>query len=254
MLDCQDLDFSTELAASRTEAAEAVFGKSVLRRIMVFALFLLGAKRAHISEALGMPPGTIRSLIRRLLRIGPEGFRDRRGKAGSETVVDRQQPPPALVVRVEPHTELLLIAGGQLELPAGNPAQRKVVLLSLIGAGMLSAEEVAPLLGLSTSHVRRLHRELMASDVQAVLDKRSGQLKDYRVDARLKGQIIVQCVLELAERGRASSAAVARRLNVHCNENVPERTIRHHLSRMGLTSLRPLLREGLGAIKKGSAR
>ncbi len=92
----------------------------------------------------------------------------------------------------------------------------------------------------------------MASDVEAVLDKRRGQLRDYRVGSELKGEMIVQFVLELAECGRASSAAVARRLIRHSDEDVSERTVRHHLSRMGLTGVKESLIAGLRAIKRGS--
>ncbi len=85
------------------------------------------------------------------------------------------------------------------------------------------------------------------------MDKRRGQLQDHRVGPELKGKMIVQFVLELAECGRASSGAVARRLQLHCDENVPERTIRHHLSRMGMTAVRESLTTGLRDIKRGSA-
>ncbi len=254
MLDCRNLDFSPKLSAARIEAANAVFGEPVLRRIVAFALFILGANRAWIADALGMPPGTVRSLIRRLLGTGIEGFVDLRRKAAREVTVRQEDLVPALTVRLPLENDALVICGGQLELPKDNPIQRKVVLLSLIGEGLLSAEVVAPALGLSVSHVRRLHRDLMASDVEAVLDKRRGQLRDYRVGPELKGQMIVQFVLELAECGKASGTAVARRLGLHYDEHLPERTVRHHLNRMGLTSVRELLTAGLQDVKRGSGR
>lgn len=252
MLDCRKLEFSPKLAAARIEAAGVVFGEPALRRIIAFTLFILGVNRAHIAELLGMPPGTVRSLIRRLLGVGVEGFVDHRRKATPEAAVPQAEPKPALTLRVPPDSGALVVVGGQLLLPADNPIQRKVVLLSLIGEGLLSAEDVASALGLSASHVRRLHRDLMASDVEAVLDKRHGQLRDYRVGPELKGQMIVQFVLELAECGRASSTAVARRLGLHCDEDLSERTVRHHLSRMGLTRVRESLTAGLRDIKRGS--
>lgn len=254
MLDCRNLDFSPTRAAERFEAAETVFGKAVLRRIVAFALFILGVNRARISEVLDMPPGTVRSLIRRLLRTGVDGFVDRRRRAAPEVPVRQEEPQPASKVSLLPQGGTLNVSGGQLRLPVYNPIQRKVVLLSLIGEGMLSVEDVAPLLELSPSRVRRLHRDLMAGDVEAILDKRRGQLQDYRIGPDLKGQMIVQYVLELAECGRVSGAAVARRLGLHCDEQVSERTIRHHLNRMGLTQVKELLITGLRAIKGGSGR
>jgi AraC-like DNA-binding protein len=254
MLDCRNLAFSPKLSAARIEAAKVVFGEAVLWRIAAFALYILGCNRARISDALGMPAGTVRSLIRRLLGSGVEGFLDHRRKAATEAAVPQEDPQPALTVPMPLEKDALVICGGQLELPEENPIQRKVVLLSLIGEGLLSAEDVAPALGLSISHVRRLHRDLMASDVQAVLDKRRGQLRGYRVGPELKGQMIVEFVLELAECGRASGTAVARRLGLHCDEHLPERTVRHHLNRMGLTSVRELLIAGLQEVKRGSGR
>ena len=252
MMDCRNLDFSPKLSATRMKAAEVVFGASALKRIIAFALFILGASRARIADGLGMPPGTVRSLIRRVQGSGVEGFIDLRRRVAPETTARQEDPQPALTVHAQLGTDSLVICGGQLALPEDNLVQRKVVLLSLIGEGLLNAEDVALVLGLSVSHVRRLHRELMTSDVEAILDKRRGQLRDYRVGPELKGLMIVQFVLEMAECGRASGAAVARRLGRHCSEHVPERTVRHHLSRMGLISVRELLSAGLQDIKKGS--
>jgi len=241
---------SPMLAVERFERAKAVFGEAVLRRIIAFSLFILGVNRAHIAEVLGMPPGTVRSMMQRVFGAGVDGFIDHRCKAAAEAKVSRAEPQPALAVH---ENGSLVIAGVQLQLPEDNPIQRKIVLLSLIGEDMLSVKEVAPALGLSESHVRRLHRNLMDSDVEAVLDKRRGQVQDYRVGPELKSKMIVQLVLELAECGRASGASVARRLESNCDEIVPERTVRHHLRLMGLTrQVRELLIAGLNDIKRGS--
>ncbi len=312
MLDCHRLDLSSSLAATRMEAAKVVIGEVVLRRIIAFTLFILGVNRTRISEVLDMPPGTVRSLTRRVLGVGVKGFFDQRRKASPDAVGGRAEPQATSVgsqaepqtasdtvgsqaepqatsdavgsqaepqatsdavgsraepqassgagsgaepqatsaVQVTPGTGALIIAGEQIHLPEDNPIQRKVVLLSLIGEGMLSAEDVAPALGLSSVHVSRLHRKLMASDVEAVLDKRRGRLEDYRVDSELKGKMILAWVLELAECGQTSGAAVARRLE-QCDEDVPERTVRHHLGLMGLTrSVRDSLKARVQQLKK----
>ena len=255
MLDCRNLDFSPKLAAERFENAERVFGTSILNRIVAFSLFILGVDRARISKELDIRPGTLRSLIRRVLSTGVPGFVDRRRKAAYEVpeVPDRlEEPPAALSLHLPSQEGTLNISGGQLRLQ--NPTQSKVVLLSLIGEGLLSAEDVASVLELSPSHVRRLHHALMTGDVEAVLDRRRGQVQDYRIGSDLKGQMIVHFVLELAEVGKASGAAVARRLGLHCDEHVSERTIRHHLKKMGLTQVKELLVSGLRDIKRGSGR
>lgn len=254
-MDCQNLRFSPKLAAGRLEAAEKALGLPVLRRIVVFALFVLGVERSRIAEVVGMPSGTVRSFLRRALASGLDGFVDHRCRAVPDLpscqLVDLE-PSPALRIVVAPRSDALTVNGGRLDLPEGNVVQRKVVLLSLIGEGMLSTEVVAETLGLSASQVRRLHRDLMASDVEAVLDKRRGQLKDYRVGPGVKGKMIEQFVLELAQSGRAPSSAVARRLADNCEVQISERTVRHHLSRMGLSRVRESLIAGLRDVKRGS--
>ncbi len=244
---------SPRLAAERIEKAKVVFGEAGLRRIIAFTFFILGVNRARIAEMLAVPPGTVRSLMQRVLNVGVEGFVDHRRKATPEARVRQTEPQPTTAVHVTQETGALVIAGVQVQLPEDNPIQRKVVLLSLIGDGMLSSRDVAPVLGLSEPHVRRLHRNLMDSDVEAVLDKRRGQLRDYRVGPELKSKMIVQLVLELAECGRASGASVAQSLKSKCDEKVPDRTVRHHLNLMGLTrGVRALLVAGLNDIKRGS--
>lgn len=252
MMDCRKLDFSLELAATRMEAAKQAFGEATFKRLVAFMLFVLGGNRARISEEVNMPPGTVRSLTRRVLTDGIKGFMDLRRKP-VPALVASIQPQATPIVSLSPDTGTLHIGGRPLCLPESNPIQRKVVLLSLIGKEMLSTEETAAALGLSVSHTRKLHRDLMGGDVEAVIDKRRGQLQDYRVDPKLKGQMIVQFVLELAENGRTSSAAVARRLEQDCSENVPDRTIRHHLNRLGLSNMKESLIAGLQIAKKNSA-
>lgn len=252
MLNCRNIEFSPTLALDRKGAAERVIDESIIRRIIAFALFILGANRAQIAKETALPPGTVRSLIRRVLNSGIEGFFDQRRNVATKAADTCEDPQPASIVHVAPETGTLIVGGGQVQLPRDNPIQRKVVLLSLIGEGMLSAEGVAAALDLSVSHVRRLHSDLMASDVEAVFDKRRGQLCDYRFGPELKGRMILQFVLELAESGRASGSAVARRLGQECDERVSERTVRHHLNRMGLTSIKEQLTTGLRDLKRGS--
>jgi transposase len=245
---------SPRIAAKRIEKAKAVFGEAVLRRIIAFTLFILGFKREDIAETLKMPLGTVQSQVQRILKDGVEGVIDHRCKAAPDVEFCLPKPQPTPAVYVNQEAGALVIGDVQLQLREDNQAQRMVVLLSLIGEDMLSAKDVAPILGLSVPHVRRLHRNLMDSDVEAVLDKRRGQVQDYRIGSDLKGQMIVHFVLELAEAGKASGAAVARRLGLHCDEQVSERTIRHHLRRMGLTQAKELLVAGLRDIKRGSGR
>lgn len=250
MVECRNLDFSPKLMHDRMAKAQASFGGAMLKRILAFALFVLGVRRSRIAEALDMPAGTVRSVLRRVFNTRLDGFVDQRAKTD---IVRQQTPeaPQALTLHIAGTAPDLEISGGMLKLPVENTVQRKVVLLSLIGEGMLSFEQVAEVLDLSTSHVRRLHRQLFADDVEGIIDKRRGQQQDYRVDAGTKGQMITEFVLELVERGRVSSGAVARRLEA-AGTPVAERTIRSHLSALGLNEIRGTLASALSSAKKNS--
>jgi hypothetical protein len=71
----------------------------------------------------------------------------------------------------------------------------------------------------------------MSGDVEAILDKRRGQLQDYRIGPDLKGQMIVQFVLELAEGGKASGAAVARSSHKSDCQKSPRDTLQRTTNR-----------------------
>lgn len=248
MLDCRELSFSPRLCAERVARAQSVLGKSVLDRLLAWALFLLGVRRSEIATALEMPEGTLRTLLRRLRTEGLRGLLDGRRK-------DAGLPPPLPAelreaLRLDNDGETLHLGGAETKLPPGNKDQKRVVLLSLMGEGMLSAKCVAKALGITTGHARKLKRALLAGDVEAVLDKRAGQVKDYRVDEQAKAQIVEQFVVDLAARGRTSASAVARRMGDVYDRSLPERTVRHHLRKLGLASIKESLLVQLQELKK----
>ena len=257
MSDCQDLEFSRKVSQKRIQKAKAVLGETVVKRILSFALFLLGAKVSHIAEALEQPIETLRSVNRRVFGSGIGAFADRRNLGDGlpqAVIVDAEaNTNQALIIKLS-DSEEKEIHGGRIVIPQNNPLQRKVLLLSMIGNDMLSISEVASALKLSESRVRSLHKELFSSDIEAVLDKRRGQAQDYRVDSEMKGRIVAEFILNLAESGTSSSKEVARRLEAEYDEVIAERTIRHHLKRMGLTSVKGYLSTNLKEYKKNSGR
>jgi len=144
----------------------------------------------------------------------------------------------------------LFLGEAETKLPMENKDQRRVVLLSLMGKGMLSANCVAKALGVTPGHARKLKQALQDGDVAAVLDKRAGQVKDYRVDEQAKAQLIEQFVVDLVTRGRTSASAVARRMGDVYDRPLPERTVRNHLHKLGLASIKESLLTQLRAEKR----
>jgi len=169
-------------------------------------------------------------------------------------------PPPATPdiphesVRLSDDGETLFLGEAETKLPTENKDQRRVVLLSLMGKRMLSANCVAKALGVTPGHARKLKQALQDGDVAAVLDKRAGQVKDYRVDEQAKAQLIEQFVVDLVTRGRTSASAVARRMGDVYDRPLPERTVRSHLHKLGLASIKESLLTQLRTVKKKASK
>ena len=60
-ISCQRLKFDTVLSQDRTKKAIEFFGANVIKRILCFALYLLGVNRSSIANQLEMPLGTMKS-------------------------------------------------------------------------------------------------------------------------------------------------------------------------------------------------
>ena len=83
MIDCQNLTFSPELANARITKAESLFGRLVLRRILCFALFLLGSNRRAIAQMLRISFESVKTTLRVVNRDGLPAFEDRRRAAST---------------------------------------------------------------------------------------------------------------------------------------------------------------------------
>lgn len=88
------IKFSNLKAQKRITKANGILGKNVVRWIIGFALFLLGAKRKDVSDLLAIPYETLNSSIARIWKDGSKAFRDRR------TSSDTTPTPPERVVSV----------------------------------------------------------------------------------------------------------------------------------------------------------
>jgi hypothetical protein len=249
MLNCQNLDFSPSLAAERMKAAKVALGERGLTTVLAFGLFTLGARRSKIAQILAIPPGTLRTVNRRILARGMDGFFDARCK--SEVSVPASSTCGSAMIQepVKLSDEGILTIGGH-QLLIQNPVQRRVVLLSLLHRELLTVTDVASALQLSPSRVRTLDAELQSGDVNAIVDKRRGQTTDYLVDVETKGQLIEEFVLELTESGKASSKDLAIRMSQTYGKDLAERTVRYHLAGMGLSHTKASLAAKLAMLKK----
>ena len=247
------LSFSEAHSAKRVEAASKRLGDGVVRRVLAFALFLMGARREDIARHLSIPLGTLFSLLTRIARHGLSAVEDRRRRHSDFLPLCEHRPPVLKVASRK--SEVVLDFGGEgrtVSIPTSNSLQTKVFLLTLLHNGLLDRTRVADLLGYSSTHTARMARQLAEGDVAALLDKRQGRKEDYRVTPEVKAELVQQFAVDVIARGKTSGEAIAVELQDRCGIALPARTVRHHLARMGLPAIRNSMPQLLEAVKKTS--
>jgi DNA-binding transcriptional ArsR family regulator len=128
----------------------------------------------------------------------------------------------------------------------------KTVLLSMFNSGLLSTRQVAEAIELTPSHTAALGRRLQEQGALSLVDQRQGQKEDFVVNSSVKAELIQQFAVDVITSGRTSSTAISEKLKERCGIVVPDRTVRHHLSRMGLGSIKRSLPQLVAAVKKTS--
>ena len=246
MIDCRNVTFSSELAATRMAKAECVFGKSVLRRILCFSLFLLGSNRRAISQVLGISFESVKTSLRVLHRDGLPAFEDRR------MVTSTFLPPPSEAPKINVCKEagyvvIELGKNGRIRIPRDNTVQIKVFVLSLVNAGLISTKSASDLLHLSSAYIRDLAKQLEQKDVPtALLDKRRGQLQQYRMTSETTALLIQQFAAHAVTGRSTSSIVLAAKLNLS------DRTIRTYAEKLGFSRIINSLPELVRTLKKTS--
>ncbi len=251
MINCQNIIFSEKLSQQRLTQFNAILGNRLLNRIICFALFLLGVDRESISNTLHIPPGTIRSLIRAIRTKGISGIEDRRRKYSSFIPLAEDKPPKAFVIMEDENLVIHLGSYGQiLKIPLQNFLQVKTVLLTMLNNNLLSGNEIAKVLNLSTTHILNLSRKLQEEDIFALMDKRQGQRKDYIFTPDVKAEVIQQYILDIITEGTTSGTHVSEHLTQRCQMNLSPRTIRSHIEKLGLSKIKRSLPALLEGVKK----
>jgi DNA-binding transcriptional ArsR family regulator len=252
LIDCQELAFSPALSERRIAQAAQSFGLGVIRRILCFALYLLGVERSAIGQSLQIPSDTAKSIIKAVLRDGLAAFEDRRRSTRFRPPAPLEAPPIRLREAEEQIVVDLGFADRQLNLSRQDPLQVKTVLLSMLNSGLLSKGQAAQAIRLTLSHTTALGRRLREQGALSLVDRRQGQQQDFVVSPSVKAELIQQFAVEVISSGRTSSRAISEKLKERCSLDIPDRTVRHHLSRMGLSKIKRSLPQLLAAVKKTS--
>jgi len=247
-----NLSFSKTHSDKRIVKAHETFGIDIINRIVGFTLFLFGAKREDIAQYLQMPIGTFLSFLTRIDHYGLSAFEDRR-KSPSIKVVKTEVP---LKISLDATDQNVIIQfsghNDSIHIPRNNPLQGKVVLLTFVNNGLLSAKQVAEVLGFSVRHTRQLNTKMHEGDVDALIDKRKGQTQDYRFTAEIKGELIQQVAANTVTGKSTSSRIISEQINERCNLNLPDRSVRLHMQKLGLPKISKSLLTLVETLKKNS--
>lgn len=251
-MDCRQIEFSPEKSQERVNKALRVFPRKLLMRILAFTLHLLGASRKEVAALVEMPEESVKTLLRVVLHDGFPALRDRRLSAAPQ--IGAALPSPTQITVSQDHEGWIVEFGTQgetLSIPATHPVQARTVVLSLLNAKALSAQQCASALGLSAAHCRELAHKLADHDVaQSLLDKREGQRRDYRVGLQQKAEIIQQLVARTVTGHSTSSDVLAKQVNERTQTGLSARTVRWHIHNLGLANIRNTLPQLVDALKK----
>ena len=253
-MDCRGIEFSPEKSQERITRALRVFHPGVLNKILAFSIYLLGAKRRSVADMVGMPDESVKTTVRVALRDGFAALRDRRCSS-VDRLPEACRAGQRLSARREEECCVVDFGeqGKELRIPLAHRIEARTVLLSLLNAGLLSTAEVAAALGLSGAHCRELAGKLSNDDVvDALVDKRQGQKQDYLVGPGKKAEIIQLFAARVVTGQSASSDVLAKLINADSELALSPRTVRRHMEKLGLGSIRKTLPELVRTLKKTS--
>jgi transposase len=249
MINCHDILFTQSLSDSRIKSAKKVFGERVVMRIIAFALFLLGAKRSTIADLIKLPLETFKSFIKNLFSTGVSGFEDRRSQATPIIAITEQN----IEFSIQYDNSMInfpLKEKTKITIPQTNELQFKTIILTFLANGIIKPSAAAKLFNISTSNIFRISKKFKEEDITALIDKRTGQSSDYIFTPDVKAELIQQYTLACIAGEKISGKTLANQLKERCNLDLSDRSIRHHIKKLGLDKIKLSLPQLLQDLKK----
>jgi hypothetical protein len=257
IMNCDKFDFSPTVSHKRILQARAIFGETIVNKILAWVLFLLGASKPTVCSALDFKPGTLRTLLYRVQNQGLGALEDRRYKTSTF------KPQAALIVPAEPvivalheRDDCYQVNFGDslhIQIPLSNPLLFKSLLLCLLQNQIINRRQAAQALQLSEDRVGKLAKKLVEEDVTGLIDQRRGQKQDYIFTPTIKGELIQQVVIDIVQDGKMSGEKLSKHLNERCQYDLSPRSILYHLRNMGLSKIKKTLPAYLAEAKKNSS-
>lgn len=252
-MNCQDIMFSQKQSQKRIKKALLVLPSLALKKILFFALYLLGAKLNEIASLVEMPKESGKTTINRVMRDGMPAFHDRRQSAKAYELQLPQSQGQQTSAFVEGDGCVITFGdtNHRLKIPLSHKVRLRSVLLSLFQANLLSAHTVSSALGITAAHCRELSAKLANDGVTEVLiDKRKGQKQDFLVDLSVKAELIQHFAARAVTGHSTSSQALAELINDAQKTTISSRTIRWHINKLGLMKIKKTLPDLVEALKK----
>ncbi len=205
--------------------------------LSAFALVFVSAKREDIAQYFQIPMGTFLSFLTRTDQYGLLAFEDRRKSAYDKSSENRAPVKVSLAVTEAKRYRQLGGNNQAIIIPRKNLLQCKVILLTFVNNGLLTAKEVSEVLGFSVRHTRDLNVKMHEGDVYWLIDKRKGQIQDYRFTPEIKAELIQQVAANAITGKPTSSRAVSQHIKERCNLVLPDRSVRLHMNKLGLPTI-----------------
>ena len=255
IMDCQSMVFSSKHSQKRIEKALQILPELVVKKVLFFALYLLGARMNAIALFVDMPEESGKTTISRILRDGLPALRDRRQSTKtSEPPLPSSSPQePQVSVTTEDGFCVITFANSsqQLKISQNHRVHLKSVMLSLLQADLITINTASTALGITVAHCRDLSKKLLHDGVTEVLvDKRKGQKHDLRVNIQVKAELVQQFAARLIAGYSVSSQALTEIINNNQKTTVSPRTIRWHMNKLGLMGIKKTLPKLVESLKK----
>lgn len=257
-MDCQNILFSQKKSHTRIEKALRVVPSPVLKKILFFALYLLGARLNEIASLIEMPEESGKTTVSRVMKDGIPAFQDRRQSVKIDSV--SQLPPPQecqteASVLIEDDYCIITFGdmGGQLKISQNHRVHLRSVLLSFLNAQLLPIDIVSSALGITAVHCKEVAKKLEQYGVtEALVDKRKGQKHDYLIDLSVKAELIQNFAARAVTGHSISSQALTDVINDAQQTTFSSRTIRWHMNKLGLMKIKTTLPKLVESLKKTS--
>lgn len=254
-MDCQGMVFSPKHSRNRIEKALQVLPELVVKKVLFFALYLLGARMNAIALLVDMPEESGKTTINRILKDGLPALRDRRYSAKA---CEQQLPPtPSQESQISVTTEdgycviTFENSNQQLNILQSHRVHLKSVILSLLQADLITMHTASTVLGITVAHCRNLSEKLLDEGVKEVLiDKRKGQKHDLQVNPQVKAELVQQFAARSIAGYSVSSQSLTEILNDKLKTAISPRTIRWHMNKLGLMDIKKTLPALVESLKK----